>query len=143
MKNKSLKASLILTNVFMVALIAVSVALPWMVTWYVEVRGRSASLATTIMVTCYPCAPIVAVILIQLRGILKNVMNSIILGKENAAHFKVISICCIVIAIITLISGRFYLPFFIVAGTFAFLALLCFILKSIFSDEQEPVEATD
>ncbi len=136
MKNKLLKTSLVLTNVFIILLIIIAAALPWMVTWYVEIKGREASLPATIMVTCYPCAPLVAMIIIKLRSILKNALSGVILGKENSKNFNIISICCIIIAAITLISGRFYLPFFIVSGTFAFLALLCFVLKSIFYEEE-------
>mgnify|MGYP003292292270 CR=1 FL=1 len=38
------------------------------------------------------------------------------------------SLCCVIIATITLIAGKFYLPFFLVAGTFLFLALVIFSL---------------
>ena len=40
--------------------------------------------------------------------------------------------CCFIIAVITLVAGKFYLPFFIVGGTFAFLGLLVYSLRGIF-----------
>jgi hypothetical protein len=42
------------------------------------------------------------------------------------------AISCIIVAGITLVAGRFYLPFFLVAGTFLFLALIIFAFRNIF-----------
>ena len=57
----------------------------------------------------------------------------------NAKLLKYMSISCIIIALITVIAGRYYLPFYIVAATFAFLSLIIYAFKSvtdeIFSDK--------
>lgn len=55
--QKSVKLCIILTDIFIGLLIIVAAALPFGVSWYAEVMHRSSSLASTIMVTCYPCAP--------------------------------------------------------------------------------------
>ena len=47
-------------------------------------------------------------------------------------NLKVIVLCCLAIALITLIAGRFYLPFYIVGGTFMFLALVSYTMKAVF-----------
>ena len=52
--KKSVTLSLILVYIAMAVLAAITVTMPWLVTWYVESKGREASLPTTIMVTCYP-----------------------------------------------------------------------------------------
>ncbi len=103
-----------------------------MVSWYAEVMQRSTTLATTILVTCYPCAPFAAALLIYLRKLLKNVLAQNIFTDTNISILKKMYICCIIIAVITLIAGNFYMPFLIVGATFAFLALLLFSLKNIF-----------
>lgn len=131
-KYKSLKAAVIITDIFIVLLIAMAIALPWLVTWYVEVVGRSASLPTTIMVTCYPCAPFAGATLMYLRRLLKYALKSDIFSCRSIKCLRRISICCFIIAVITLFAGRYYLPFYIVGATFAFLALLVFALKAIF-----------
>ncbi len=133
-KLNSVKFSIILTTVFLVLLIAFSVMLPWLVTWYVQIAGRNETLATTIMVTCYPCAPFTAVILLSLRKLLKNISNNNFDKAKNTKLLKYMSISCLVISVITLISGRYYLPFFIVAATFLFLSVIIFAFKSL-SDE--------
>ncbi|MBE6787041.1 MAG: hypothetical protein E7537_01685 [Ruminococcaceae bacterium] len=72
-KVNTIKFSLFLTDLFLVLLVLVAFFLPFLVTWYVEYAGRLESLATTIMVTCYPCAPFTGLILFYLRKVLKNI----------------------------------------------------------------------
>lgn len=133
-KNKALTLSVIFTYIFLGLVVFFAILLPFLVTWYVETMGRSASLPTTIFVTCYPCAPFTVAILIYLRKLLKNAQNENLFCESSIRYLKNISLSCIVIAVITLISGRYYMPFYIVGATFAFLALLTFALKNIFRD---------
>ena len=130
--NLSIKFSLMLTDIFLCLLVLVALSLPFLVTWYVEYTGRLESLATTIMVTCYPCAPFTGLALFYLRKVLKNVQKGEYSNPENVKNLKYMSLCCIIVALITLIAGRFYLPFFLVAGTLLFLALLIFVFRNIF-----------
>jgi len=131
-KVNTIKFSLFLTDLFLVLLVLVAFFLPFLVTWYVEYAGRLESLATTIMVTCYPCAPFTGLILFYLRKVLKNIEKKDDKNPDNKKYLKYMSFCCIIVAIITLIAGVFYLPFFLVAGTFLFLALLIFVFRNIF-----------
>ena len=131
-KANSIKFSLMLTDIFLCLLVLVALSLPFLVTWYVDYTGRLESLATTIMVTCYPCAPFTGLALFYLRKVLKNVQKGEYSNPENVKNLKYMSLCCIMVALITLIAGRFYLPFFLVAGTFLFLALLIFVFRNIF-----------
>lgn len=130
--KKSVRLCLILTDIFILVLILVAILLPFGVSWYVEVMHRSQSLPATIMVTCYPCAPILGIALIMLRKILKRVAENDIFCEDNSRNLKIMSLCCLVIALITLIAGRFYLPFYIVGGTFVFLALISCSLRAVF-----------
>jgi len=136
-KINGLKASLIITDIFFVILIIFTVGLPWMVSWYAEVMQRSATLATTILVTCYPCAPFAGALLLYLRRLLKNCTMGNIFTDANILVFTKMYICCIIISVITLIAGNFYMPFLIVGATFAFLALLLFSLKGIFNSTKQ------
>lgn len=126
-----IKLSIILTTIFLVVLIAFAAMLPWLVTWYVQIAGRHESLVTTVMVTCYPCAPFAAIILLALRKILKNINEKILDKAQNTKLLKYMAISCLIIAVVTLIAGRYYLPFYIVAATFLFLALIIFAFRSI------------
>ena len=142
MKNlKPAKIALFLTNIFFCLLIIAAITLPLMVTWYVETMGRSASLPTTILVTCYPCVPFTGTILLSLRRFLKDTIKGELFTPRNMKYLRNISICCVIIAIITHVAGKFYLPFFIVGGTFAFLGLLTYSLRGIFISQTENAAA--
>lgn len=141
--KQSIKLCLILTTIFIIALVAVTILLPWGVTWYVETKHRSPTLPATIMVTCYPCAPILGFALLKLRKIFKRFLKEEILTKQNAKDFKWIALCCLVISLITLIAGRFYLPFYIVGGTFVFLALVTYAMKAVILTLQEKYESEE
>lgn len=130
--NKSLRIAHIITDLFFVILIVLAIALPFLVTWYVEYKGRSESLFTTILVTCYPCVPFVGASLLFLRTLIKNARNDKTFSQSSIKCLKNISACFFIIAIITLVAGRFYLPFYIVGITFAFLSVLLYAIKAIF-----------
>lgn len=129
-KIKSIKASIVLIDIFLVVLIIFAIGLPWMVSWYVETMKRSATLAATVLVTCYPCAPFAGAILVFLKKLLKNTLKGGMICEENIKLLKKITVCCGIIAIITFVAGKFYLPFLIVGATFAFVALLIFALRA-------------
>ncbi len=131
-KINTLKLSIILTTVFIILIFLLALFLPYLVTWYVEKAQRHESLVTTVMVTCYPCAPFTILSLFYLRKLLKSLLKSEFLNDANVKNLKYMSICCIIVSLITVIAGRFYLPFFIVSATFLFLSLLIFVLRSIF-----------
>ena len=131
-KSHSIKFSIMLTEIFIILLILLAIALPFLVTWYVNKFNRLESLATTVMVTCYPCVPFTGLALVYLRRILKKIQIGDIKNPDIIKYLKYTAICCIIIAGITLIAGRFYLPFFLVAITFMFLALIIYVFRNIF-----------
>lgn len=141
--KKSLRLCLILTDIFICVLVIVTVMLPFGVSWYVEVMHRSQKLPATIMVTCYPCAPILGIVLVMLRKIIKKFISDNILCRENTRSLGIIALCCLVIAFITLIAGRFYLPFYIVGGTFVFLALVSYTVRAVFLTLNEKYGESD
>ncbi len=130
-KINPIRFSIILTTVFLAVLIGFAIMLPWLVTWYVQIAQRNESLATTMMVTCYPCAPFTAIVLLALRQLLKNIEQKNFDKAKNTKLLKYMSISCLIISVITLIAGRYYLPFYIVAATFMFLSLIIFAFNSI------------
>lgn len=136
-KVNLVKFSIILTTVFIILILIIAALLPFLVTWYVEKAHRLESLATTIMLTYYPCAPFTILSLLYLRKLLKSVEDKNILCDDNIKNLKYMSLCCIIISFITVIAGRFYLPFFIVAATFLFLSLLIFVLRSVLIEFKE------
>lgn len=136
-KINLIKLSVILTTAFIFLIGIVAVFLPLLVTLYVEKTGRLEVLATTIMITCYPCAPFTVLSLWYLRKVLKNFLAKNYLAPENEKYLKYMAFCCMIISLITVVAGRFYLPFFLVAATFLFLSLLIFVFRSILLELKE------
>ena len=122
--KKSAKISLVITYVCMVLLVVLTIGLPYGISWYVEVKGRSADLAATVMLTCYPCVPFAAVALFSLRRFLKNLIKDTLFKGRNLRDLIYISLCCVCSGIIMLIAGIFYMPFYISGGAAMFCALI-------------------
>ena len=125
------KFSLYMVYAFCVALTVISVLLPFLITWYVEERGGDETLPATIMLTCYPCLPFAAAILISLRRLLKNVLDGLVLGDKNLNLLRVAAIASFAITAITVAAGRLYKPFYIIALASAACGLTFYIVKSI------------
>lgn len=131
LNKKALIAANIVTYIFLIFLIGMAIALPSLVTWYVETMGRKQTLPTIIMVTCYPCVPFALFTLLKVRKLISNLLNQEIFTPNNAEIFKKISAYCLCISVITFFAGFFYLPFFIVFAGTCFFALAAIIFKGI------------
>lgn len=121
--RKSVNLSLFITYLFMVALVVLTVAIPSIATWYVETMHRSEDLPTFVMVTYYPCVPFCAITLWSLRTFLKNIKAGIVFEDVNRRQIRVVSICSMIVALITFVGGFYYNPFYIVSAAAAFFFL--------------------
>ncbi len=133
--QKSLKFSLAIINISIVILFALAITLPWIITWFVEVRHKDAGLPAVVMLTCYPCVPFAAAALFYLRKLIKNCLGGLVFGDQNITALKVISICCLCGAAITLVAGYFYMPFYVVSIAAAGCSLVVKVIKDIFATE--------
>lgn len=122
--KKSAKISLVITYIFMFLLIVLTIGLPYGISWYVEIKGRSADLAAIVMLTCYPCVPFAAVALFCLRRFLKNLIKDTLFESNHLRDLIYIAFCCLFSGIIMLIAGIFYMPFYISGGAAVFCALI-------------------
>ncbi len=133
--KKSFVLSLIAINVLLVLFFIVTVTLPWIITWYVEVRNKDSGLPALIMLTCYPCVPFVGVSLFSLRKLIKNFIAGMVFGDQNIKMLKVSAICCACVSVITFLAGRYYMPFFAISLATAICALILKVVMDIFSAE--------
>lgn len=142
MKNpkKFARIVYILTYIFLLLLIIAIISLPFLVTWYVEKMGRSPSLATTVMLTCYPLSPFAGIALYSLSRVMKNIVNGIIFCHKNITWMRRISYCCIIAGAAMIISGFFYMPFFVASASALFCGLVSLVFTSILIQSTPPVE---
>ena len=73
-----------------------------------------------------------AAALLTLRLLLKNILKSEVFVSQNVKFLRILSWCCVAVALIALASGYFYLPFYIVGTAAGFFALILRVIKNVF-----------
>lgn len=91
----------------------------------------------------YPSAVFAAIILYELLRLLFNIKNGMIFIQQNVSILKVVSWCCFIIGVITLIGGRYYMPFIFVACAGFFVGMLLRVLKNVMQSAVEIKEEND
>ena len=136
--KKSTALSIIVCFIFLFILTASLFAGPYcMKLWFVLYRGfRENGEALQRMLSLfnwcfYPCAVFAYVTLYSLLKLLFNIKHQNIFIPNNVTYLRVISWCCFAVALITLIGGFFYLPFFVVAVAAAFVGLMLRVVKNV------------
>ena len=129
----SVKVALWLVYAAIVLVALVTVFFPFPVEWFVEIRGKDVNLATTIMIVYYPCIPFAFAFLIALRNLLSNLLSGLIFGDANNKHLKVVCVCCAFAALIMLLGGFRYMPFWISGLAAAAGALLTLVIQKVFN----------
>lgn len=130
--RNSVKITLILTYIALALLLIFTVTMPFLVQWFVEVRHKDPTLATSIMITCYPCVPFAVGLFWSLRCFLKNVLSGLVLGDKNIKLLKIMAICCFFAAVIMIAGGFRYMPFWISGGAALVGALVITTFRNIF-----------
>lgn len=130
--EKSAKLSLVLTDFIFLLSIIIGIFLPFLAGRYIEITGKSQALKTVLVTVCYFCLPFVLILLLALRYLLKNILRSKVFIYENVKLLRILSWCCVAVALITVISGYFYLPFYIIGTAAGFFALILRVIKNIF-----------
>lgn len=124
------RLTLVFTYICIVLFVLAVIFLPMMVTWYVETMGRSSALATTVMLTCYPCSPFAALALLSVRLVLKNIIAGNTFCLKNFIRMRRVAFCCLAAGIIMLFAGYFYMPFYIAGAA----AIFCSLMSKVFAD---------
>ena len=123
--KRSTKLSLILTDIIFAAAVVVGIFLPFIVGWYIALKA-------VLITVCYCCLPFAAAALLTLRLLLKNILKSEVFVSQNVKFLRILSWCCVAMALIALASGYFYLPFYIVGTAAGFFALILRVIKNVF-----------
>ena len=134
--------SLGVVHALFAALLFLLFALPNIVDWYISLQNRSVNLAAVVMLTFYPCLPFGFYSLTSCRNLLKRFLKGDILTKKNVSSLTHIFYSLAAIALITLVAGFFYMPFFIAAGA-TLVSLLPISLIKIFILNLMPAEVKE
>lgn len=85
----------------------------------------------------YPSAIFAGGALYSLIRLLFNIRKSEIFIPQNVKYLRVVSWCCIAVAIITFIGGLFYIPFFFIFAAAGFVGMLLRVLKNVMQSAVE------
>ena len=132
MKNKAVKLSLAAVVLFLIAGVALAVAMPWLARWYAEYRHIKESGRIAILAAYYGCLPFVMAALICLWRLLRNIQAERVFSEDNSRLMAVISWCCAAIAAVTLVACRWYPPFGFITVPMAFIFLIVRVVRNCF-----------
>lgn len=139
-KKSSVILSIVICFVFLTVLTAFVFLGPWAVeTWFTIYRGWNGSFQIYDAVTLfkfafYPSAVLGYITLYSLIRLLFNIKNEQIFTEKNVKYLRRISWCCITVAVITLISGFFYIPYSFIAVAAGFIGLMLRVVKNAFQN---------
>ena len=131
-KTKSvavLKAAIIVCAVLCVAL---GIAAPWIIDWYVGVRHLLPIRGTTILICYYVSMTPALVALYCMNRILQPIRSERPFEKTVLKYLGIISWCCVAVAVICACGIYWYPPMIVITGTMIFLFLTVRVVISCF-----------
>ena len=137
-RKNSVTLSLVVCYVIC-AVLTISLFLgPWAVKmWFCVYRGWNGQsvpmeqMLTLFKACFYPCAVIAYVTLYSLIRLLRNIKNDAIFIVSNVRYLRRISWCCIIVALITLAAGVFYIPYSFLSAAAGFVGLMLRVVKNV------------
>ena len=88
-------------------------------------------LSRTFALCFYPCAVFAGIILYSLLRLLFNIKRDDVFISQNVTMLRIVSWCCVAIAVITFVGAFFYMPFGFVALAGGFVGMLLRVLKNV------------
>lgn len=132
MKKGAVLCSIAFVLLFLLALVALLFLAPRICDWYVHLRGMSGNAYTAILAAFYCCTVPAAAALLCLLLLLRNILNADAFSRRNSALMSAVSYCCLLVALITLVAGYWYLPLLLMTATMGFLFLIVRIVRGCF-----------
>ena len=132
MKNKAVKFSLAAVLLFLLAALALAVAMPWLADWYAEFRAIRESGRIAILTAFYGCLPFALTALICLWSLLRNIQKERVFLEQNSRLMAVVSWCCAGVAAVTLGACRWYPPLCFITVSMAFIFLITRVVRNCF-----------
>lgn len=130
--RRSILLSLVLVYMFGLAFIAAAFALPSLVDWYILAAGRSPEIRGTLVRGMYLCLPFALAALVSLHILLRNLLAEKLFVQQNVTLLRVLSWCCFGAALVSLITGRVYMPFYLLTAAAGFMGLILRVVKNVF-----------
>lgn len=140
--DKSLFLSRVLTLALLVLAAAALFCIPIITEWYDAVSGQDP--IRTVLNICLYLSDIIGIFAVwQMKKLLDNVAKQAIFVAENVTCIRLISWCCLAVALIWLVLTYWRLLAFFVAFIAAFAGLVLRVMKNLFAMAVELREEND
>ena len=140
---RSLTLSRIMIVIFLLLLAGGCLGLPWLLRWYIGYTVKNAMILLPVMISLWACALPAFVALIQLGKMLNNIARGQVFARENVKALRVISWCCIAVAVIFACFFFYYVLGLILAILAAFAGLVLRVVKNVFEQAVAIKEEND
>ena len=143
--KNSIRLSRLCVVLFGAAALSILGSAPWLVKDFVAFSRvpLEHQAGNLLLVTLYIGGVPALYILWQLWRLLENIQGGLVFIPRNVQLLRRISWGCAAGAIICLISGFYYLPFFVVAACGAFMGLIVRVVKNVFQQAVQLQEDAD
>lgn len=132
MKKGPVYCSMVFVILFALALAALLIFAPRLVALYAAWRLISAAVAGAVLAAFYCSALPAAVSLVCLFLLLRNLLAEQPFLRRNCTLIGIVSWCCVVVAVVTLVAGLRYMPLLLVTAAMVFIFLILRIVRRCF-----------
>jgi len=130
---KSLALSIILTRLFIAAIILLIFFLPYLAGQYIKASGIASGFFYDLIVPIYICMIPAGIALICLDRMLSRIKKDETFTQSNIASIRIISWCCFIVSIISGVAAFFYIPFVFIMMIMLFCGIIVRVIKNVFS----------
>ncbi len=140
---RSINVTSILIKVAIVLCFASLFLMPYAAQRYKQVSFMQDDVTVPLLITFYSCAAVGFVILFVLNKLVSNIKAEQVFTQDNIKLLRILSYCCFIIAVITLIFARLRILAFIFTFAAAFFGLILRVIKNCFAEAVRLREEND
>lgn len=141
--NRSIRLTGILIKIAIVLCLAALFIMPYAAQVYKQVSLQNDDVTIPLLITFYSCAAVGFVILFILDKLVANINKGEVFVNDNIKLLRILSYCCFIISVITLIFARFRILAFIITFAAAFIGLILRVIKNCFEEAVRLREEND
>ena len=130
---KSLRLSIIVTRLFIAAIILLIFFLPYLAKIYLDAREISHGFLYNFIMPFYACIIPAGIALFCLDRLLARIKKDEVFVQSNIQAIRIISWCCFAISLITGGAAYFYPPYIFVTMIMFFCGVIVRVIKNVFT----------
>lgn len=97
----------------------------------------------TVIPAFYCSSPFAGIALYSLIRLLLNILKDETFIKKNVTYIRIVSWCCYAVAIVTAVTGFFYMPLFIITAATGIVGTLLRVVKNLMQSAVELKEENE